>query len=491
MPKARPSAVGRDLGISTSLAQWVAEVDDVPEHVQDAARLLLLDGLGCGLFGSTLPWARIVAGAAALDGDAGHATIWGTGAVVPLTGAPLANGTAVHAFEFDDLHPVAVLHAGAQVIPAALAVAEARARAAAGQAAADLPASPVTDRELLTAIVCGFEVGARIGIVTGAGQLARGFHPSPNTGTFSAAAATARLLGLPATTTAHAFGIAGSFGGFLMAAQYGAMVKRVHPGRSSQAGLTAALLAARGLTGIQDVLEAPYGGFARTFAGVDPAEVQEVVRDLGQRWEVPAFSIKAYPCCGSNHTCLDAVTRLREASHTLIPQDIERIDVYCSTLTRDHVGWPYQPDSVTTAQMNLRYCLAALVADGVLGVDQFAEQRLADPRLVSLARRINVIADPQIDALGRSRRHTVRLVVTTTDGRRLEQQVDHARGSRHHPLSRDEVIAKYRDLAGRVLTEASVLEIEGLVLSLGSGSHQSSSTARLAHLLAGTNNESS
>lgn len=487
MPTLPPPDVPERAGPSTAMAAWVAELEHVPEPERESARLLLLDGLGCGIFGSTLPWSRIAAGLAEGCGEGRQATVWGSGAVVPLAQAPLANGTAMHAFEFDDLHPAAVLHGGAQVIPAALAVAEARARAAAGERAAPgVPPRPATDHELLTAIVAGFEVGARIGLVTGAGQLARGFHPSPNTGTFSAAATAARLLGLSAEATGHALGIAGSFGGYLMAAQYGAMVKRVHPGRSSQAGVTAALLAARGLTGIAEVLEAPYGGFARTFADVDPSEVGDTVRDLGDRWEVSTFSIKPYPCCGSNHTSIDAVARLREADFPMSPQDIAEIEVHCSTLTRDHVGWPYVPQSVTTAQMNLRYCLAAAIVDGELGVDQFAEGRLADPRLTSLAERIEVVVAPAIDALGRSRRHTVCLVVTTTDGRRREQWVDHARGSTHHPLAREAVIEKYRDLAGRVLAEASVKEVEELVLSLGAGPHHTSSAARLAKLLAGT-----
>lgn len=451
--------------VTRRIAKWVATCSpaDVPPHVFQAARLLTLDGLGCGIFGATQPWTRIVTEFVVASGGNAEATVWGTTSVVPATAAPLANGTSMHAFEYDDLHPRAVLHAGAQVLPAAFAVAEMQARRA---VASEQP--PITELDLLHAIVLGFEVGARIGLATGTGQLARGFHPSPNTGTFAAAATACRLLRLDAERTEHALGIAGSFGGYLMAAQYGAMVKRVHPGHASQSGLTAALLAARGLTGTEAVLEAPYGGFATTFADAGGPELEDTTAGLGERWEIPAFSIKYYPCCGSNHTSLDAWWTILRQHPGITTDQIHRIDVHCSTLTADHVGWPYKPGSVTTAQMNLAYCLAAAVVDGRFTVDQVDTDRLADPAILSLVDRIHIRADPTIDDLGRDRRHHIRLTVTTRDGTTIEADCEHPKGSVDNPLAESEVIDKFRDLAGRVLAGDAVPELERRILALGS-----------------------
>jgi aconitate decarboxylase len=446
--------------VTRDLAAWVANSQpaDVPEHVLEDARLLILDGIGCGLYGVAQDWTAIVKGFVLSIGGREEAAIWGSSERVPALLAPLANGTSMHAFEYDDLHPQAVIHAGAQVLPVAFAVAE--------MLEYHATASTVTEAELLHAIVIGFEVGARIGLATGAGQLSRGFHPSPNSATFAAAATASRLLKLTAEQTAHAFGIAGSFGGYLMAAQYGAMVKRVHPGHAAQSGMSAALLASRGLTGTEAVLEAPYGGFASSYSDATPSAVEVISAGLGSSWEIPRFSIKFYPCCGSNHTSVDAWWAL-QAQASLQADDIEEIEVRCSTLTADHVGWAYVPGSVTTAQMNLTYCLAAAITDGRLTVDQFDPSRLVDPAILSLVKRIRVTIDPAIDELGRARRHFVELRLKTRDGSVLSETCEFPRGSAGNPLQPDEVVAKFRHLANQRLNTHQVAEVERSILDLG------------------------
>lgn len=446
--------------VTERLAAWAATcgVASVPSEVLDKTRLLILDGLGCGVFGAGQPWTQIVTDLVVSSGGRAEARVWGTPFTVPALSAPLANGTAMHAFEYDDLHPQAVLHAGAQVLPAVFAAAAVRSTTA---------TTPLTEQDLLHAVAVGFEVGARIGRATGAGQLARGFHPSPNTGTFAAAAAASRVLGLGPEATAHAFGIAGSFGGYLMAAQYGAMVKRVHPGHSGQSGLMAALLAERGLSGTAQVLEAPYGGFGASYADADPLDLEAIATDLGETWEIPGFSIKFYPCCGSNHTSIDAWWDILQQRPGLQPDEVEAIEVCCSTLTADHVGWPYTPDTTTTAQMNLRYCLAAAAVDGRFTVDQLNESRLADPAVLAMVERIRVVPDPTIDALGRDRRHHVRMTVTTKDGRVVETVSEHPRGSAANPLDRSEIVDKFRTLTSGVLSPTAVADLEQQVLDLG------------------------
>lgn len=471
---------GGTSGPTRRLAAWSSALvyADVPTRTRQAARLLVADALGCGLFGATLPWSRIVADHVLSAVSADEAGVWASGEGAAAAYAPLANGTFVHAFEFDDLHPQAVLHGTAQVVPAALAVAELRGRVAAtGAHPGWRPRGWPSGQLLLASVVAGLEVGTRVGLATGAGQLRNGFHPSPNTGAFAAAATAARLLELDAETTEHAFGIAASSGGALMAAQYGAMVKRVHPGLAAQAGVQAALLAARGLTGIAGVLEVPYGGFAHAHLGEDSTRALErldaEVAGLGAAWETDRFSIKPYPCCGSNHTAVDAYLSVLDEDPELTADRLATLEIACSTLTHHHVGWPYRPTGeatdISAAQMNLPYTLAVLATDRSLSVEQYAEDRVRDAEVLELAARVRTVADADIDALGSDSRHTVRLTVTTRDGRVFQREARHSRGGAADPLSSEQILQKFRSQAAHCLDPDTVDRLERTLLSLGDG----------------------
>src|SRR5581483_10840290 len=125
---------------------------------------------------------------------------------------------------------------------------------------------PMSGRDFLTAAVAGYEIGPRVGMCMGPEHIGQGWHSGATVGVFSAAAGAAKALRLPEAETVHALGIAGTQAAGLMAAQYGAMVKRMHAGRAAQSGLYGALLAEAGYTGITDVFESPYGGFCTTFS---------------------------------------------------------------------------------------------------------------------------------------------------------------------------------------------------------------------------------
>jgi aconitate decarboxylase len=167
----------------------------------------------------------------------------------------------------------------------------------------------------------------------------------------------------------------------------------------------------------------------------------------------------------------------------LKPDDIESIQVACSTLTAQHVGWPYVPDSVTSAQMNLSYTLAVYAVDRELFVDQFDVDRIDDPRVVELAERVAVESDPDIDREGMDGRHHVRLTVRTRDGDLHVEEVRHAVGSSRRPLSPESVVQKYRQLAAAVLDAAQVADLEDAVLALADPRPDSAPVARLLELV--------
>src|SRR3954454_24145512 len=233
------------------------------------------------------------------------------------------------------------------------------------------------------------------------------WHSGATLGEFSAAAGAARGLRLDAEQTVHALGIAGTQAAGLMAAQYGAMVKRMHAGRSGQSGLYGALLAQRGFTGIIDVFEAPYGGVCTTFSrSQDRFNLDELSAGLGQKFETMGIALKFYSCVGSNHTTLDAIRDMRKQRPFAL-DELDRIVVHGSQVTVDHVGWPYRPEGLTSAQLNLPYCVATLLLEGDVFVDQFSDEAVHDRARMELSKKVQVVHDPAITALGSSMRHKV------------------------------------------------------------------------------------
>src|SRR5258706_6387722 len=230
------------------IAEFVSGLryDAIPAEVLERIKLLMLDSLGCAIYGADLEWSRILQRRLGELDTTRACAVWGTSGKLSAPHAALVNGTQVQGFELDDVHRQGVLHVGAVPLPALIAVAESHAE--------------LTGRNFLAAAVAGYEIGPRVGKCMGQEHIGQGWHSGATVGVFSAAAGAARGLRLTAEQAVHALGIAGTQSAGLMAAQYGAMVKRMPAGRSSQSGLHGALLAHNGFTGIVDVFEAPYGG---------------------------------------------------------------------------------------------------------------------------------------------------------------------------------------------------------------------------------------
>lgn len=435
-----------------AIAEFVAGLryERIPADVRERLKLLALDSLGCALYGANLPWSQILVGCLArLDRSDGCAA-WGTARRFSAPHAALINGTLVQGFELDDVHRYGVLHVGAVTLPPLIAVCELR--------------PGMRGKDFLTAAVAGYEIGPRVGMCMGPEHIGQGWHSGATVGVFSAAAGAAAGLRLSAEATVHALGIAGTQAAGLMAAQYGAMVKRMHAGRSAQSGLYAALLAEAGFTGIPNVFESEYGGFCTTFSrSRDRFDLTQLTAGLGERFETMRIALKFYSCVGSTHTTLDALRALR-ARHPFTPEEIDRITVHASRVTVDHVGWPYQPQGLTAAQLNLPYCVATLLLEGEVFVDQFREELVADPLRMALSRKVEVIEDPAITAKGAQARHAVRVQVRLRDGTRLEQKMETARGDEQNFASPDEVIRKFLRLAGPALGAPAAEELCDVLL---------------------------
>lgn len=423
----------------------------IPEEVRERCKLLILDSLGCALYGADMPWTRILQNVLAGVDSSDSAAVWGTGLRLSLPHAALVNGTQIQGFELDDVHRHGVLHVGAVTLPALIAVTE---------------AAPMSGREFLTAAVAGYEIGPRVGICMGQEHIGQGWHSGATVGVFSAAAGAARGLRLDREQTIHALGIAGTQAAGLMAAQYGAMVKRMHAGRSSQSGLYGALLARQGFTGIVDVFEAPYGGFCTTFSrSNDRFDLSALSAGLGETFETLKISLKFYSCVGSNHTTLDAIRSLRQQRPFEL-SELDKIVVHASQVTLDHVGWPYRPQGLTSAQLNLPFCVATLLLEGDVFVDQFEPDCVDDSARIDLSRKVEVRHDPAITALGSRFRHKVRVEIHLNDGTVLEEGREAPRGSEKSFASTDDIVEKFRKLARHALPTARIDQLVDCVLNV-------------------------
>ena len=436
------------------IADFVSQLkfEQIPHAVRERLKLLILDSLGCAIYGAQLEWCRILRQALEHLDKTRDASIWGTDRRLSSDHAALVNGTQVQGFELDDVHREGVLHVGAVTLPALIAAAETRAQ--------------LSGEDFITAALAGYEIGPRVGLCMGPQHIGQGWHSGATVGVFAAAAATARAISLDAEKTVHALGIAGTQSSGLMAAQYGAMVKRMHAGRAAQSGLYAALLAGEGFTGITDVFEAPYGGFCTTFSrSQDRFDLTALTAGLGERHETMRVSLKFYACVGSNHTTLDALADIRKR-HPFTAVDIDRIVVHASQVTVDHAGWSYRPEGLTATQLNLPFCVATMILTGDAFVDQFTPDCVNDQTRIELSRRVQVLHDPAITALGAAHRHQVRVEVHFRDGSVEYENRDSPRGSEQNFASASQIIEKFRKLTRAAMAERRQTALIEAVLRL-------------------------
>ena len=385
------------------LAEYAAALrcEDLPAKVVQQAKDCIIDTVAAGICGSALPWSRIVIDYAERTGPGGKCRILGrSGPAVQAPAAALANGALAHAFELDSLtRPGAGAHPGATVLPPALAIAQER--------GAD-------GRALIAAFVAGNEVMIRIGRATGHTNEARGFHAPGTTGPFGGAVAAGHLLRLDARAMTNALGIAGSLCGGLLefARGDGGMVKRLHLGRASEAGVMAASLAAAGFAGPRTVLEGEFG-FLRVFC--TKWEAAELTRGLGEEFVVSTTVLKRYPCHATAHPAVKAVRDLR-AEHDFSGTDVEAITVTGTARMVERHDIP-EPADLMLAQYSIPFSVALALCREARDPESWDEGALTDPQIRALCRRVRLVPEPGGE-------HGGRVTIALVDGRRFERSAE-------------------------------------------------------------------
>ncbi|MET0686484.1 MAG: MmgE/PrpD family protein [Solirubrobacteraceae bacterium] len=427
-------------------------LDDIPEDVVEDAKLHLLDVLGCGLAAEGYGLGTEGRVTMAELGGEPQASVIGHREGMPAANAAFANAVACHALDFDDTHAGCTCHISVVVCPAAVAAAE---------------ACGASGPELLTAIVAGNEIVARIGMAAPSAFHERGLHPTAVVGIFGATAAVCRLRGLDAPRTTRALGIAGSMGSGLFAyLSDGSATKPIHAGWAAHGAVLAAALAAHGATGPAAVLEDRFGTYA-VHAGSEDVDLEPQLADLGERWETSNIAYKPYPACHFIHASLGAVASIVERE-ALAPGDIAEIVAvvphpnYVQTVL-EPVEDKVAPRTSYEAKFSLQYSAAAMVVHGRVGLESYEEAAIRDREVLDVAQRVthelaHFATYPQ--ALPGGAR------VRTTDGRELVELVPYQLGCAENPMSADDVRAKFRGNASRALGDDAVGALEGAVLGL-------------------------
>ncbi|MBB5873378.1 2-methylcitrate dehydratase PrpD [Allocatelliglobosispora scoriae] len=456
------AAVGSAEPVGTAVQRLAAFAvgcrESLPAAVAADVPGRILDILGLALAASTEPGADAVPSvlrAVRRWGGIAESTVVGTGERLPAPVAALVNGTMAHALDFDDTHLPSVLHPSASVVPAALAAAEAT--GADGDA-------------LIAAVAAGIEICNRLGTAAYDAELRnsvffeRGLHATSICGTIGSAAAAGLLYGLDAAGIASAMGIAASMGaGLIEANRTGGTVKKVHCGWAAHGGVTAAVLAAEGMTGPPTVLEGRFGFFAAYTDGRFDAGA--LLDGLGTRWELLRTVYKPYPTNHFTHPGIDCALALRERG--LTADDVASAELGVAAPVLRTIAEPAaekaRPASAYHAKFSGPYTVAAaLTGGGGLGVtlSDFAELR-ADR--LALAARIRCVADERATERFPTAFGAV-LRVRTHGGELLEHRVDSSRGGPEHPLRSEELALKFAINATGALTDAAAQALTATVL---------------------------
>jgi 2-methylcitrate dehydratase PrpD len=420
--------VTRRLAETLAACRWT----DLPENVVLEAKRAVLDWLGSALAGAGEPSARMVQRVVARMGASSEATVFGAGRA-SAGAAALANGAASHILELDDVHRGSTLHAGAPVIPAALAVAE---------------REHADGRAFLLAVVVGYEAAIRIGEAVNPSHY-RFWHPTGTAGTFGAAAAAGSLLKLDRTRMLDALGTAGTqAAGLWEFIADGAMSKPLHPAKAAFNGILAADLAREGFTGATGILEGDRGFFRAMSAAYDPTRVTD---GLGSRWKILENCYKLHSCCAHTHTAVDTALALRMQAQWPGPAALGKIsEIHIETYGPGYaIVNEANPRSPYQAQFSIAYCVAAALAEGRVGLEQFAPERFAasagDGAIAGLLQRTRVTVEEDLTARY-PQAWPARVSVTLDGGAVLRGAADYPRGNPENPVTTAELERKFAAL---------------------------------------------
>ena len=413
--------------VTRTLARYIvaAKAADLSSAIRKEAARTLLNWVGCTVGGSRHETVGIAISALAPFAGPGQASILGRKERLDILNAALINGISSHVLDYDDTHSHNIVHPAGPVVSAILALSEQR---------------PISGSDFVNALAIGVDVECRIGNSVYPKHYDAGWHITGTAGVFGAAAASGKLLGLSEQQMLWALGLAATQPVGLQE-MFGSMTKSFHPGRAAQNGLTAALLASKNFTSSEQSLEAKYG-WANVISTAH--NYDEITKRLGESSELLKNTYKPFACGVVMHATIDGCIQLRNENQ-LSAEDIASVELKVHPLVMQLTS-KKTPQTGLEGKFSIYHAASVALVEGAGGIDQFSDRAVRDRIIASLRDRVSTVVDSSVHE------DQVRITLTRKNGNRLEKFVEHAVGSLDHPMSDNDLEAKFSGLTMAVLS---------------------------------------
>lgn len=428
-----------------ALAKFVANLQyhDLPEHTVRMTKQCILDWLGVCIRGSREKPIVIIQDLLRTQGGHPQATMLNDKCERTSTyQAAFANGSASHSLDFDDLHNASIIHLATVVMPPAFAIAEAESK---------------SGQDVITSVVAGYEVGARVG----ESVLPESYfywHTTATAGSFGAAAASAKLLELDAELSTQCLGSAGTqAAGLWEFLKEGAMSKTLHAGKTAYAGAISAYLAKAGFTGATQILEGEKG-FCR--AMVQQPKLEKLTAGLGQgAYKIDENSFKPYACCKHSHAAIFATITLCK-QHGLHLDNIQEIKLHVNNIT-DFLINNSKPENPYGCKFSIQYCVAGAVKYGKMGIEEFAPELIGDVQVRATMNKVKVVKEQAMEEIFLSdpTKLASKVEIVDTSGQKFSLLVEYPKGDPPNPMTWSESVAKFTNLVQPVYGEARAAKL--------------------------------
>lgn len=415
--------------ISEQCADYIRNLkyESLSPDIVRLAKMCFLDFVGCTIAGSTTQEGKIITDFVHEQGQSGVATVLGKGYRTSHLYSALANGYNCHIHECDDVHKKSVLHPGAPIIAAALAMSEVNHK---------------SGREFLEAIIAGYDIMIRIGEAVMPSHYYF-WHTTATCGNFGAAAATGKLLQLTKEQIMHALGNAGSqAAGLWEFLENSSMTKYLHCGKAAYNGMLASLLAQKGLTGPIKIIEGERGFVNATSQENNPLEK---FLSLGQRYKIMETVFKPYPSCRHTHSSIGAIVSLKneyELDSLNVVEMVLNVNKVATQIAQNNEKF----DEPRAAKFSLVYCAAAALYYGGLPLKAFTLEALSNPKVLNIAKKTTINIDDECDR-AYPEKWMSRVEIKTNDGKVYEKVMEYPKGDPENPFSNKDFEEKFMGLA--------------------------------------------
>jgi 2-methylcitrate dehydratase PrpD len=425
--------------------------EDLSSDLVEATKKEVLDALGVGLAGFGALGVKELLDITTEWGGKGESSIILCKQKVPAPHAAQVNATMIHALDYDDIHESGIMHPAVVAVPTSMAVAEKK--------------GELSGREFITAVALGVDMMCRLGMATKCGTNA-GWHFTTLYGFLGASGIAGRLLRLDEKQMVNALGIAyHQCSGNGQCVKDGALTKRMGPGFSVRGGITAALLAERGVTGAKNSLEGEWGLYRVYLQGSYDATA--LIADLGKHFEGINVSIKPYPCCRGTHPAIDAALAL-VYKYNIRTENVQKVTIFVGEgfhrLLCTPLDAKLKPRNIVDAQFSIPWGVATAIARRRVIMEDFTEAAIKSKDILDVTNKIDV----QLDTCYTSQTlEPTKVIITTKNGEVYSEKVDHPLGSPQRPMSFDDCTKKFKDCASYPEKKLSDERIDAVIELVG------------------------